>query len=120
MKVISYPFTVYPHQAVLLTVNSSIFTHLHFTAAQFLNQSDVMQAYNQYVPDWLKQLTGNSVVNFQSFIERSSWTWLVATIVLVLIWKFISKVLKIIFTIIILVLGIWLLWQQNLLHQFLG
>lgn len=108
----------YPQQVVLLLINSSIFTWLQLNLVRLSQKTGLAETYATYAPGWLKSLTANSWENFQTFLNTSSWAWLVATLILVFLWRFISKVLRLILLLLLIGVGLYLVWQNQAL--FLG
>lgn len=119
MRILKRFTLLYPQQALLALLHSGLFVWIRLSMSRVMAQVGAADAYQQYVPNWLKNLTGNSLERFRHFLETSSWAWLVAALILILIWRLVSKVLRFILLLVIISGAFWLAWQnQEILSRF--
>lgn len=113
MKILKRLIFLYPQQALLLFLNSALFLWLRLNTAQLLKQTGLESFYSAYAPAWLKNLTDNSLEGFENFLKTSSWAWLIASLILIFVWKFLSRFFRLVISLILLGLVFWLIWQQK-------
>ncbi|MET3558499.1 hypothetical protein ABID29_001624 [Streptococcus rupicaprae] len=117
MKTLRYLAHLYPQQLLLLLLNSSLFIWLRVTVSNLLETSGIAEKYALYAPDWLKSLTNNSFLAFEDFLETSSWAWLVASLILIVLWRWLSRLIRFVFLLALLAIVVWLIYKAKVWQQ---
>ncbi len=118
LRIIKSVSLTYPQQTLLVILNSAFFIWMQESSRQVIKALGLSESHQDYLPDWITTLVGSGVENFRSFLEASSWAWLVATISLIFIWRFISRLFRLLLLGIIIGVALWLIWQnQEILRQ---
>lgn len=92
--------------AWLQTTGLAIATKLGFDSIQ-------AESLLAYIPDWLRFLLGDSLERLQSFFGSYAIAWLVVSMVLAILIRFIKGLVKLIIFLAIIVIGIYLIWQNQ-------
>lgn len=111
----------YPEQAVLLLFNAGVFGYLQNLNHQVANLTGFSATdLSAHLPDWLINLVGNSYEQVSAFMASSAWSWLVISVILTLLIRFVKGVIKFVLFLLILAGGFYLIWQnQELIRQFI-
>lgn len=114
----------HPEQAFLFLFNTGVFAWLQTTGLAIATKLgfDSIQAESllAYIPDWLRFLLGDSLEKLQSFFGSYAIAWLVVSMVLAILIRFIKGLVKLIIFLAIIVIGIYLIWQnQAILRNFM-
>lgn len=111
----------YPEQAFLFVFNAGVFAWLQTTGAHIANQIGLTATWERYVPAIVKDVIGDSAPAIQAFFSHSAVTWLVGSMIILFIIRFVKGILKLLLMGSLVVLGIYLIYRyqttlQNLLH----
>lgn len=104
----------YPEQAFLVIFNTGIFAWLETTTALV---SQNLGLTMPVLPAWLELLIGSTIDQFKSFMTSSPWSWLLVSMFLTSLIHFVEGVIRFMLMTIIVVGGLWLLWQH---HELIG
>lgn len=111
----------YPEQAFLFVFNTGIFAWLQATGSNIANQIDLTSAWNQYVPDVVKDFVGDSAPAVQAFFSNSAVTWLIGSMIILWALRFVRGLIKLALMALVIFLGIYLVYRyQATLQGFLG
>ena len=110
-----------PLQAALFLFNTGIFAWLQTTSSAILAQLGLKEPLTQYIPESILALTGDSVAAIQAYVGNAAWAWLIFSMIVLVIIHFIKGVLKFLFVLALIMIGIYLLFQnQEMLHSLMG
>ncbi|MBM7636615.1 hypothetical protein [Streptococcus saliviloxodontae] len=99
----------YPEQAFLFLFNTGIFAWLQTTGLMIANKLGVqLQVVQELIPEWLRLLVGNSVSSLQTYFGSGAVSWLVISMVLTVVIRFITGIVKNIILILIILIGLYL------------
>ncbi|MGT2666595.1 hypothetical protein ACVRYP_04675 [Streptococcus rifensis] len=115
MKYLKQLIFVYPQQALLFFLNTGLFLTFRLQMANLAQTTGLADFYNNYAPLWLQNMTAGSLDRFQTFLQNSSWAWLVASLILLILWRWLSKLLRTILMLALLVLAGWLIWKLQII-----
>lgn len=111
----------YPEQAFLFVFNTGIFAWLQATGSTIANQIGLTSAWNQYVPDVVKDFVGDSAPAVQAFFSNSAVTWLIGSMIILWALRFVRGLIKLSLMALVIFLGIYLVYRyQATLQGFLG
>lgn len=111
----------YPEQAFLFVFNAGVFAWLQTTGRHIANQIGLTAAWERYVPAVVKDMIGDSAPAVQAFFSNSAVTWLIGSMIILLVIRFVKGILKLLLMGSLVVLGGYLIYRyqttlQNLLH----
>lgn len=111
----------YPLQTFLLLFNTGVFGYLKTISYQVSTITGLPENnISSYLPGWLTQFVGNNLNELSNFMNSSAWSWLIVSVVLTLIIRFVKGIIKLFILVIVLGVGMYLIWQnQELLSQFM-
>ena len=111
----------YPLQAGLFLFNTGIFAWLQTTSSALLAQLGLKEPLTQYIPGPILALTGDSVAAIQAYVGNAAWAWLIFSMIVLVIIHFIKGVLKFLFVLALILIGLYLLFQnQEMIHSLIG
>lgn len=111
----------YPEQAFLLVFNTGIFAWLQATGTSIANQIGLTDAWNQYVPDVVKNFVGDSAPAVQSFFSHGAVTWLIGSMIILAVIRFVKGLIKAALMVLVILVGIYLVYRyQATLQGFVG
>ncbi|HFR3798133.1 TPA: hypothetical protein ACHVHO_002144 [Streptococcus suis] len=102
----------YPVQALLFIYNAGIFAWLQTTSHTIMEQIGLDDSWADKIPAPLKALTGASMSAMQELLSSSAWGWLIVSMILMLIIRFVKGVIKFVLTVVIILGGLYLFWQN--------
>lgn len=110
----------YPVQVFLFVFNTGVFAWLQATGASISEKIGLTDAWNQYVPDTVKNIVGSSTPAVQAFFSNSAVIWLIGSMIILLIIRFVKGLIKFILVLLLILVGIFLIYRyQSLLQQLL-
>ncbi|MBM7641723.1 hypothetical protein [Streptococcus loxodontisalivarius] len=111
----------YPEQAFLFIFNTGIFAWLQTTGLLIADRVGIhLQTVQNLIPEWLRVMIGNSVQSLQSYFGNSAISWLVMSMILTILIRFITGILKTILLIAIVLIGLYLVYKNyDILTQLL-
>lgn len=107
----------YPEQALLFLYNAGVFAWLQTSGRAILDQIGLDSNWLEKIPAPIREITGTSVAGLQGILQSSAWGWLIVSMILMIAIRFVKGVIKFILTLLILVGGAWLIWQNRELLQ---
>ena len=111
----------FPLQAGLFLFNTGIFAWLQTTSSAILAQLGLKEPLTQYIPESILALTGDSVAAIQAYVGNAAWAWLIFSMIVLIIIHFIKGVLKFLFVVALIIIGLYLLFQnQEMIHSLMG
>lgn len=111
----------YPEQAFLLVFNTGIFAWLQATGTSIANQIGLTDAWNQYVPDLVKNFVGDSAPAVQAFFSHGAVTWLIGSMIILAVIRFVKGLIKFALMALVIIIGIYLVYRyQETLQGFVG
>ena len=110
-----------PLQAGLFLFNTGIFAWLQTTSSAILAQLGLKEPLTQYIPESILALTGDSVAAIQAYVGNAAWAWLIFSMIVLVIIHFIKGVLKFLFVLALVLIGLYLLYQnQEMIRSLMG
>ena len=107
----------YPLQAGLFLFNTGIFAWLQTTSSALLAQLGLKEPLTQSI----LALTGDSVAAIQAYVGNAAWAWLIFSMIVLVIIHFIKGVLKFLFVLALILIGLYLLFQnQEMIRYLMG
>lgn len=103
----------YPEQAFLLVFNTGVFAWLQATGTNIANQIGLTDAWNQYVPDVVKNFVGDSAPAVQAFFSHSAVTWLIGSMIILAAIRFVKGLIKFTLMALVIILGIYLVYRYQ-------
>ncbi len=113
MRTVLHLIKTYPQQAFLLAFNTGVFAWLQVTGQAILNQFGWSQSLMTNSPDWLQQLAGGSLNRLHSLISSGPIIWLIASLILTLVIRFVKGLIKWTLFILVLLVGLYLVGQYQ-------
>ena len=110
----------YPEQALLFLYNAGIFEWLKTSGQSIMNQLGLSSDWVEKIPAPVRDLAGNSLAVMESLLNSSAWGWLIVSMILLVIIRFVKGFIKFMIMVIIIVGGLYLLWQNKELLNGLG
>ena len=111
----------FPLQVGLFLFNTGIFAWLQTTSSVILAQLGLKEPLTQYIPEPILALTGDSVAAIQAYVGNAAWAWLIFSMIVLIIIHFIKGVLKFLFVVALIIIGLYLLFQnQEMIHSLMG
>ncbi|HFI2447563.1 TPA: hypothetical protein ACGO8L_000638 [Streptococcus suis] len=103
----------YPEQALLFIYNAGIFAWLQSISRSIMEQIGIDSTWFDKIPEPIKAWTGASLESMQTLLHSSAWGWLIVSMMLMVVIRFVKGVIKFILMLLILVGGAWLIWQNK-------
>lgn len=110
----------YPEQVLLFVYNAGIFTWLKISGQSIIDQLGVSADWLEKIPSPIRFLAGSSLTGMESLLHSSAWGWLIVSMILLVLIRFVKGVIKFILMLIIIGGGLYLLWQNKELLSGLG
>ena len=109
-----------PEQVFLFLFNSGIFAWLWKSGSDIANQLGMTAAWENHVPAPIQVFFGQNIEAVQGFFQHSAIMWLIGSIIILWIVRFIKGMIKLSLFVLIILLGIYLVMQnQEVLASFL-
>ena len=110
----------FPEQVFLFLFNSGIFAWLWKRGSHIANQLGVTAAWESHVPAPIQAFFGENVETVQGFFQHSAIMWLIGSMIILWIVRFVKGMIKLSLFVLIILLGIYLVMQnQEVLASFL-
>ena len=110
----------FPEQVFLFLFNSGIFAWLWKSGSDIANQLGVTAAWKTHVPAPIQAFFGENVETVQGFFQHSAIMWLIGSMIILWIVRFVKGMIKLSLFVLIALLGIYLVMQnQEVLASFL-
>ncbi|HFU4216891.1 TPA: hypothetical protein ACGO8M_000265 [Streptococcus suis] len=109
----------YPEQALLFIFNAGIFAWLQSTSRSIMEQIGIDSSWFDKIPEPIKAWTGASLESMQTLLNSSAWGWLIVSMILMMVIRFVKGLIKFVIMLIIIGGGLYLLWQNKELIQSL-
>ena len=109
-----------PEQVFLFLFNSGIFAWLWKSGSDIANQLGVTATWGTHVPAPIQAFFGENVETVQGFFQHSAIMWLIGSMIILWIVRFVKGMIKLSLFVLIVLLGIYLVMQnQEVLGSFL-
>ena len=110
----------FPEQVFLFLFNSGIFAWLWKSGSDIANQLGVTAAWESHVPAPIQAFFGENVETVQGFFQHSAIMWLIGSMIILWIVRFVKGMIKLSLFVLIILLGIyWVMQNQEVLASFL-
>ena len=120
LKSIFYLIRHFPEQVFLFVFNSGIFVWLWKSGNEIANQLGMTAAWETHVPAPIQAFFGENVETVQGFFQHSAIMWLIGSMIILWIVRFVKGMIKLSLFVLIILLGIYLVMQnQEVLASFL-
>ncbi|KXT69100.1 hypothetical protein [Streptococcus cristatus] len=120
LKTIFYFIRRFPEQVFLFVFNSGVFAWLWKSGTDIANQIGLTEAWQNHVPEPIQAFFGENSQAVQSFFNNSAVMWLVGSMIILLVIRFVKGVIKLVLFVLIILLGIYLIMQnQEILRSFI-
>jgi len=111
----------YPEQAFLVIFNMGVFTWLRVAGNAIMTRLGLGWENLPALPNWLINVTHNSLTGLQNFFGHTAWTWLIVSMLATLVLRFIKGLVKVLLFLIIIIVGVYLVYRhQSILGQLPG
>ena len=114
----------YPEQAVLFLFNTGVFAWLQVTGFAIATKLGFTAVNSEIllnrVPSWLQFFASDSLDKLQNFFGSSAIVWLVISMILAIVIRFIKGLVKFIIFSLIIIIGILLILQNQHVLQNLS
>ncbi|KXT83011.1 hypothetical protein ACVRXQ_07240 [Streptococcus panodentis] len=120
LKAIFYFIRRFPEQVFLFVFNSGIFAWLWKSGNDIANQLGVTAAWENHVPAPIQTFFGQNIRAVQGFFHNSAFMWLVGSMIILIVIRLVKGVIKFVLLLILILLGIYLIKQnQSILNSFM-
>ena len=120
LKTIFNIIRCFPEQVFLFLFNSGIFAWLWKSGSDIANQLGVTAAWGTHVPAPIQAFFGENVETVKGFFQHSAIMWLIGSMIILWIVRFVKGMIKLSLFVLIILLGIYLVVQnQEVLASFL-
>ena len=110
----------FPEQVFLFLFNSGIFAWLWKSGSDIANQLGVTAAWESHVPAPIQAFFGENVETVQGFFQHSAIMWLIGSMIILWIVRFVKGIIKFVIFAVLILLGIYLILQnQSILNSFM-
>ena len=110
----------FPEQVFLFLFNSGIFAWLWKSGSDIANQLGVTAAWKTHVPAPIQAFFGENVETVQGFFQHSAIMWLIGSMIILWIDRFVKGIIKFVIFAVLILLGIYLILQnQSILNSFM-
>lgn len=110
-----------PLSVSLFLFNTGIFAWLQTTSTTILTNLNLQENLTQYIPAPILVFTGNSLSAVPAFVGNTAWAWLIFSMMILIVINFIKGLIKFIFVTVVLVVGLYLIWQnQEMIRGLIG
>ena len=107
----------FPEQVFLFVFNSSIFAWLWKSGSDIANHIGV--TWQQHVPAPIQNFFGQSSQAIQGFFNHSAVMWLIGSMMILWVIRFVKGIIKLGLFALIILLGVYLVMQnQEILNSF--
>lgn len=113
MKTLSKLFLKNPLVSSLFLFNTGIFAWLQTSSATLLNNLDLQKNLLPYIPPVILTFTGENVAAIEAFVGNRAWAWLIFSMIVLVIINFIKGLIKFIFVLTVIMIGIYLIYQNQ-------
>ena len=120
LKSIFYLIRHFPEQVFLFLFNSGIFAWLWKSGSDIANQLGMTAAWETHVPAPIQAFFGENVETVQGFFQHSAIMWLIGSMIILWIVRFVKGMIKFVIFAVLILLGIYLILQnQSILNSFM-
>ncbi|MBJ8349342.1 hypothetical protein [Streptococcus zalophi] len=104
----------FPEQVFLFLFNTGVFTWLKMGSQTILDHLGIdSQAIMSKVPESIHALTGNNLENLKTLIEGSPWIWLIVSMGVLILIRFVKGLIKFVLFVAIILIGLYLLMKNQ-------
>ena len=109
----------FPEQVFLFVFNSSIFAWLWKSCSDIANRIGVTAAWREHIPAPIQNVFGQSSQDVQGFFNHSAVMWLIGSMMILWMIRFVKGIIKLGLFALIILLGVYLVMQnQEILSSF--
>lgn len=101
----------YPEQVFLLFFNTGIFTWLKVTSNNILEHLNI--SVGEEIPTFIRVLFGDNLTSLQNLVQNSPFAWLITSMILMSIIRFVEGLVKFIIFALIIGGGVYLLMKNQ-------
>lgn len=110
----------FPEQVFLFLFNSGIFAWLWKSGSDIANQLGMTAAWENHVPASIQVFFGQNIETVQGFFQHSAIMWLIGSMIILWIVRFVKGMIKFVIFAVLILLGIYLILQnQSILNSFM-
>ena len=110
----------FPEQVFLVLFNSGIFAWLWKSGSDIANHLGMTAAWETHVPAPIQAFFGENVETVQGFFQHSAIMWLIGSMIILWIVRFVKGMIKFVIFAVLILLGIYLILQnQSILNSFM-
>lgn len=110
----------FPEQVFLFVFNSGVFAWLWQSGQDIANRLGVTAAWENHVPAPIQAFVGENMQAAQGFFQSSAFMWLVGSMIILLVIRFVKGVIKLVLFVLIILLGLYLVMQNmDVLRSFI-
>lgn len=103
----------YPLQAFLFLYNVGIFAWLKTSSQSIMSKIGLSADWIDKIPTPIRDLAGSSLIGLETLLNSSAWGWLIVSMLLLLVIRFVKGLIKCIIMLLIVFGGLYLLWQNK-------
>lgn len=107
----------YPEQVLLFLYNAGVFALLQTSGKAILDQVGLDSNWLEKISAPIQEITGASVAGLQGILQSSAWGWLIVSMILMIVIRFVKGLIKFVIMLIIIGGGLYLIWQNRELLQ---
>lgn len=113
IKRILYFIRTFPEQVALFVFNSGIFLWISQKGQAISHELGIQQAWENYTPEGVRQFFGNNREAVQAFFSHSAITWLIGSMIILLVIRFVKGVIKWGLFLLVIGIGLFLAYQYS-------
>ncbi|MET3634699.1 hypothetical protein [Streptococcus porcorum] len=107
----------YPEQVILLFFNTGVFAWLKATSMSILSHLNL--SVGDYIPTFVRVLIGDNMQSLQKLIGNSPFIWLVLSMIMMSILRFVEGLVKLLIFTLVIVVGIYLMMKNQAILEHL-
>ena len=107
IKRILYLIRTFPEQVALFVFNSGIFLWISQKGQAISHELGIQQAWENYAPEGVRQFFGDNKEAVQAFFSHSAITWLIGSMIILLVIRFVGLFL------LVIGIGLFLAYQYS-------
>lgn len=120
LKTIFYFIRRFPEQVFLFIFNSGVFAWLWTSGTEIASQIGLTDVWQNHIPVPIQAFFGESSQAVQGFFNNSAFIWLVGSMIILVVIRFVKGVIKLLLFVLLILLGIYLVVQnQGILSSFI-
>ncbi len=117
LKTLFHAIRSYPEQALLLIYSTGVFAWLQTTSRAIFDQLGIQEDWINHIPQPFRNWAGSSLDSLQQIWNSSTWGWLIVSLIIIFVIRFIKGLLKFILILVVILGGLYLIWQNKEMLQ---